>query len=200
MNLTQEQRDALKEIVTVGAGNAATALSQMLKKRINIEVPTVTLTTIDKASDVFGDAESLVITIYLQLLGDAQGVIMFTFNKDEAIRLSDLLLGRPQGKTKILTEMAESSLKETATILSGAYLSAMAKLLKMRFIISSPGLAQDMAGAIVDNILIETSKEADHAIVVNTELKIIDEKVMAYFFFVPDTPSLKKIMDVTGVK
>ncbi len=197
--LTQEQRDALREIVTIGAGNAATALSQMLKKKVDIKVPDVSLTSIDKAPEVFGGAETLVTAIYLQLLGDVSGIILFSFQQDEANRLSDALLGLPLGKTKMLNDMARSALKETTTILSGAYLSAIGKLLKMRLLVSSPGFAQDMAGAIVDNILVETSKEADSALVMDTELNIVDEKIVAYFFFIPDVGSLRKILKVVGV-
>jgi len=196
----ENQMDALKEIVSIGAGNAATALSQLLHQKVNIAVPTVNLTTIDKAQDVFGEPETLVVAVYLQLLGDATGVILVSFRRDEALRLSDILLGREPGKTKMLHEIEESALKESATILIGAYLGALAKILKMRLLVSAPATAQDMAGAVVDNILIEISKEADYTLVIDTELKIIDEKVVTYFFFIPDKDSLGKIFDAIGVK
>ncbi|MFA4889704.1 MAG: chemotaxis protein CheC [Candidatus Omnitrophota bacterium] len=199
LKLTQLQTDALKEMVSIGAGNAATALSQLVKKKTTIKVPNATLCPIDKAPEVFGGAEVLVAAIYLRLLGDASGVILFSFEKNEAGRLADLLLAKAPGTTKILNEMDQSALKETATILSGAYLSAIAKFLKMRLLVSSPAFAEDMAGAIVDNILIETSKEADYFFIIDTDLEIVEEKVKAYFFFIPDAESLKKIMLAMGV-
>jgi chemotaxis protein CheC len=197
--LTQLQIDALKEIVTIGAGNAATALSQMLKKKINITVPRADILPLDKAADIFGGAEVLVAAVYLELLGDAQGVILFAFDKNQANRLADLLLSKPLGTSKILDELGQSALKETATILSGAYLNALSKLLKMRLLISSPAFAEDMAGAIIDNILIETSKEADYFFVIDTELEVVAEKVKTYFFFVPDSGSLQKILHAIGM-
>ena len=196
--LSDEKTDALKEIVSIGAGNAATALSQMLRQKVNIIVPSVVFSSIDKAQNIFGPPETLVVTIYLQLLGDASGVILLSFKIKDALRLADMLTGREPGQSKILGEMGESALKESATILTGAYLAALAKLLKMRLLISSPAMAQDMAGAIVDNILIETSKEADYTLVIDTELEIISEKVTAYFFFIPDKQSLDKILMAIG--
>ena len=68
----------------------------------------------------------------------------------------------------------------------------------MRLLISSPAIAQDMAGAIVDNVLIETSKEADYTLVIDTELEIINEKITAYFFFIPDKQSLEKMLKAIG--
>lgn len=196
--LSDESRDALKEIVSIGAGNAATALSQLLRQKVNIEVPKVNLSSIDQAQEIFGPPETLVATVYLQLLGDASGVILLSFKIEDALRLSDMLIGKEPGSSKVLGEMGESALKESTTILTGAYLAALSKMLKMRFLISSPAMAQDMAGAIVDNILIETSKEADYTLVIDTELEIINEKVKAFFFFIPDKQSLEKILRAIG--
>lgn len=196
--LSSGQKDALKEVVSIGAGNAATALSQLLRQKVNIIVPKVNFSSIDKAQEIFGPPETLVATVYLQLLGDASGVILFSFKKEDALRLSDMLMGKEAGKSKILSEMGESALKETATILSGAYLAALSKMLKMRLLISAPVMAQDMAGAIVDNVLIEVSKEADYTLVIYTELEITSEKVTAYFFFIPEKESLEKILRAIG--
>ncbi len=198
-HLTSEQIDALTEIVTIGAGNAATALSQMLGKKVTIDIPSVETCSIGDAARIFGGEEELVTSVYMEMLGDLSGVILFSFQKNEGNRFADLLLSHKKGKTKVLNEMAISSLKETSTILSGAYLNAIAKLLGLRIMITSPSLAQDMAGAIIDAILAEISKEANFAIVMNTELVIVDEKVLTYFFFIPDIDSLKKIITIMGV-
>ncbi len=198
--LNKAQRDALKELVSIGAGNAATALSQMIKKKVKILVPRVNFTTIDKVPEIFGGAETLVTAIYLQALGDVAGVMLFSFRKEEGNKLADLILGNLPGKTKLLNDMSSSALKETASILSGAYVNALAKLLKKRLLISSPAISQDMAGALVGDILIETGKDADYAIVIDTELEIVDEKVMAYFFFIPETGSLEKVLSELGVE
>ena len=197
--LNNEQTDAFREVATIGAGNAATALSQLINKKIDINVPNVNMVSVANVPDIFGSPEELVSSVYLALLGDISGVMLLTYSKEESLRLADLLLGKEKGKTKILNDMAQSALKECATILSGSYLNAMAKLLHLKLLMSAPGFALDMAGAIVDGILAETSKEADYAIVVNTELIVVGEKVMSYFFFIPDTKSLDKLIKMMGV-
>jgi len=197
--ISQAQMDAIREVVTIGAGNAATALSQMVKKKIDILVPRANILALDKVADIFGGAEVLVKTVYLEILGDVSGVILFSFRKDEANRFVDLLLSNPAGTSKIINELGQSALKEVATIISGAYLNALAKFLRMRLLISTPGFAEDMAGAIIEDILIETSKEADQFFVIDTEFEIVSEKVNTYFFFVPDVESLGKIFRVLGV-
>ncbi|HLD45395.1 MAG TPA: chemotaxis protein CheC, partial [bacterium] len=85
--LSELQIDALKEVSSIGAGNAATALSQMIKKRIVINVPQVQFSTIDEATRVFGPAETIVSAVCLRVLGDVTGIILITFGKAEATRL-----------------------------------------------------------------------------------------------------------------
>ncbi len=198
MQFSDEQMDALKEVVTIGAGNAATALSQLVKKRVNITVPDLKIVPIEGAHSVFGAPENLVTSIYLQLLGDITGVILLSFEEASAITLADVLLGK-QDAGGAFDDLRRSALKETATIIAGSYLSAMSKFLKMTFLISNPSLAHDMAGAIVNNVLTETSKEADVAMIMETEFDVADCKVTAFFFFVPDTGSLDKLFKALGV-
>ena len=198
--LSSDQQDALKEIMNIGAGHAATALSQMLKKPVRINVPSVAWAQVEKAGDVFGAQEQVVSTVYLRLLGDLTGVILFSFSKDQARRLAALLLNEGAKPRPVLSEIAQSALKETANIRSGAYLGALTKFLKLKLLISTPGFAEDMAGAVVDGILIETSQNAQSLLAIETELTIAGEKIQAYFFFVPDTASFVKVLEVMGVQ
>ena len=193
-----EQEDALKEAVNIGIGSAATALAQIVNDKVIVEVPKVNFSTLDKVPDLFGGAEKLVTTVYLKVLGDLSGVILFSFDKNDANRFADIVLGQKRGETKMLDEMARSAIKEVAMILSGTYVSALAKLLNMKLLLSFPALAQDMAGAIVDNILIETSEKSDHSIVVEAEIRIVNKKVNAYIFFIPDTDSLDRMLESLG--
>ena len=196
--MNDETLDALAEMLNIGSGNAATALSQMIKKRIDIKIPSVTLSTIADAQNVFGDSERIVTSVYLQILGDATGVMLFSFDKNEAKKFADLVQGQKPGTTKVLNEMSSSALKEAATILSGSCLNAMAKVLNMKLLISAPGIIEDMGGAIISAVLAETQQNADYALVMNTDLYVVDEKVVAYFFFVPEAKSLNNIVKKLG--
>lgn len=196
--LNKEQIDALREVVSIGAGNAATALSKMIGKKVDIEVPEYKLCGIDEVADIFGGAEVPVASVYLELKGDALGVILFSCKIQEAVRLSAGLLNLKNAGNE-LTEMGISAIKETSTILSGAFLGAMSQILKKKFLVSFPAFTQDMAGAVIDNILIETSRSADHAMILDTKLKIEDKKIEAYFFFIPEADFMEQILKDMGV-
>jgi chemotaxis protein CheC len=194
-----EQQDALREAVNIGMGSAATALAQIVKRKTSINVPRVNFSTLAEVPDIFGGAEKPIMTVYLKVRGDLSGVMLFSFDKDAANLLADMVLGQERGKTKTLDEMAGSAVKETAMILSGTYVGALAKLLDMDMLLSFPALAEDMAGAIAENILIETSESSDHSIVAEAEIKIEGEGIRAYIFFVPETASLDRMMRKLGM-
>jgi len=198
--LNNVQLDALKEISNIGMGHAATALSQMIGQTVYLRVPHVTITEISQVPDHLGGAEKLMVGITLQILGDARGSIMLLFPKESAHRLLCSLLGQ-QGKKLIMNEMAVSALKEVGNILASAYLSALGNLLKMTLIPSVPLLAYDMAGAVVDYVLIELSQSSDLALMVETDFTDgpgQDIAIKGHFFLLPDPATLDIFLRAVG--
>lgn len=201
-SLTEDQLDALKEISNIGMGHAATALSQMIGETVFLRVPKVTVTEIAEVPDLLGGAENLVVGVTLKVLGDARGSILLIFPTDSAKRLVLGLLGHSE-ESENLSELGESTLKEIGNILASAYLNALGSLLHLTLIPSIPLLAHDMAGAVVDNVLIELSEAGDLALMVETEFHGRGpraEAVKGHFFLLPDPSSLGLVLDVVGGK
>lgn len=82
MELNNIHIDVLKEIGNIGAGNAATALSQMLSKRIDMNVPEVSLLNYDDIIESIGGAENVVVGILVSFNGDIEGVILFLLKRN----------------------------------------------------------------------------------------------------------------------
>ncbi len=198
--LSEGQLDALREISNIGMGHAATALSQLLGETVYLRVPRVTMTDIGQVPDLLGGAEKVVAGITLQILGDARGNILLIFPRDSAQRLLGRLL-RSEEKGLIFNELGASTLKEVGNILASAYLSAMGSLLHLTLIPSVPLLACDMAGAVVDYVLIELSQAGDLALMVETEFHGTNpeiELIKGHFFLLPDPASLDLILNAVG--
>lgn len=198
--LREAHLDALQEICNIGMGHAATALSQMIGKTVNLKVPKVTLAGLDQVPDIIGGAEQVVVGIYLQVWGDIRGNLLLIFPRESAQNLNALLTGQPSTSDLILSEIHASALKEVANILAGAYLGAMGNLLSLSLIPSVPSLAFDMAGAIVDYILIELGQESDLTLVVETQFICMDTTIRGHFFLLPDPNSLKLILKASRVE
>ena len=150
--------------------------------------------------ELLGGAENLVVGVALKVLGDARGSILLIFPTDSARRLVFGLLGQPEEDADF-SDLGESTLKEVGNILASAYLNALGSLLHLTLIPSIPLLAHDMAGAVVDNVLIELSEAGDLALMVETEFHGRGpraEAVKGHFFLLPDPSSLGLILDVVG--
>ncbi len=191
-NLSVVQLDVLKEISNIGMGHAATALSQIIGQTVRLRVPRVTIIEISQVPEHLGGAEQLMVGITMQVLGDARGSIMLLFPRDSAHFLLGRLLGH-EDRSSNLCEEDVSALKEVGNILASAYLSALGNMLGKVLIPSVPMLANDMAGAVVDNVLIELSRTGDLALMVETDFsggQNPQAVIKGHFFLIPDPATL----------
>ncbi|MEN6413168.1 MAG: chemotaxis protein CheC [Veillonellales bacterium] len=200
LKLSTLQLDALREVGNVGAGNAATALSQIINQKIDMTVPQVAIMPLGEVPDVVGGPDAMVAGVYLRVFGAAPSSILFLLPRDSAFYLVDMLMGRQEGYTTSLSSMDESALMEIGNILAGAYLNALSYFTNMTMLPSIPALAMDMAGAILSVILAQLGQMGDHALVIETEFTTDSNGVKGHFFLIPDPGSLSTILAAIGVK
>ena len=117
-----------------------------------------------------------------------------------AFYLVDTLLGKPKGATKTLDGMDESALKEIGNILSGAYLNAFFNFTHISMLPSIPAMTMDMAGAILNVVLVQLGQMGDKAMVIETEFLSEEEGINGHFFLVPDPGSLGTLVKAVGVE
>ena len=129
-NMNDIQYDVLREIGNIGAGNATTALAQMINTRVDMKVPVVSLLDFKDLPDIIGGAETLVAGILLTLSGEINGMMMFVLEKASAHRLVDLLMGTESDPSEEFNEMEISALAEIGNIISGAYLYSVSALFR----------------------------------------------------------------------
>jgi len=200
LKLSALQLDALREIGNVGAGNSATALSQIIDRKIDMTVPQVAIMPLGDVPDVVGGPDAMVVGVFLRVYGLAPSSILFLLPRDSAFYLVDMLMGRSQGYTTTLSSMDESALMEIGNILAGAYLNALSHFTNLTLLPSIPALAMDMAGAILSVVLIQLGQMGDHALVIETEFTTEADGVKGHFFLIPDPGSLNTILTAIGVK
>ena len=140
--LTSIQLDALKEIGNIGAGNAATALAQMVNSKIDMDVPRVSILPFEDVADLIGGAEKYVVGIYLNVSGSAPLSILFILPIDKACLLADMLIGKELYSTnpEELSDMDISAMMELGNIISATYLNSLAMFTQLSFSPSVPAL------------------------------------------------------------
>lgn len=197
--LTPLQIDALRELGSIGAGHAATALSQLLDHPVDITVPEVKLVPVSNVPMVFGGPETLVGAVYARLLGDVSGGMLFIAPRDAMLTLIDLLRNREPGSTKSMNADEEALATHAASVLISAYLAAVSRLTDLSVLPSQPAFAFDMMGAILQVATMEIGMKADTAILVLTSF--VDERAVvdAALFYLPDPESLDVILGRLGV-
>ena len=195
--LSESDLDFLRELSNIGAGHAATALSQLIGKQVGMRVPSVSVVELSAVPELMGGSEKLVSGVYLQVLGDARGGILLIFPDDSSRALLSLLL---KGEDDPFSEMGVSTMKEVGNILASAYLSVLGNMLNITLIPSIPSLAHDMVGSVVDLVLISLGEVGDFAFVFETEFYNVENDIKGHFFLLPDPDSIDVIMEAVRRK
>jgi chemotaxis protein CheC len=198
LNFTDLQKDALKEIGSICAGNAATALSQLLDRKIDIVVPRILFLPIEDVPQAVGGNDKLVVGLMLRVLGDLPSNIIFIFSQRDALVLASMMTGKPVSESRVISDIERSALKEVGVILANAYLGALGSFVGLGLVPTVPELIMDMAGAIVDYILIELSCKSQFALLVESEFSEPEAKVTGHFFLIPVPEGLELILRAIG--
>lgn len=191
--------DVLTEIGNIGAGNATTALSQLINSKIDMNVPKVELLDFSALADVVGSAEAIVVGILLNLSGDIDGMMMFMMEHDAAHRLVNRLVGKDIENNEAFNDMELSALKEIGNIISGAYLSALSSLTNLKIVESVPFMAIDMAGAILSVPAIAFGELGDKALLIESEFNQTEYSVNGFFILIPTEESYGSILSSLGM-
>lgn len=197
--LTDMQFDVLKEIGNIGAGNATTALSQLMNMKIDMSVPQVALIPITQIAGMIGSEETIVVGILLGMEGDVKGMMMFLLTEKSAHTIVNTLLGRDADNNDEFGEIEFSVLSEIGNIITGAYLSALSSMTNLTVIESVPALTIDMAGAILSVPAIEYGKIGDKVLFIQTVIGE-DDFLNGYIVMVPELESYGKILTSLGIQ
>ena len=196
--LTPVQRDALCEVANMGAGHAATALSQMTGSTIRISVPTVHVARIDAVGPQLAPDEAPVAAVVMDMMGDLTGRTLLVFPKRTVLRVAERMLRRPAGASVALGALERSAVMEVGNILSGAYLNALSDFMGLVLLPSPPALAVDAISAVLttDFLRLDTT---GHVFVVETEFSMhdVEERLRGFFLLLPDPASLRAILRAT---
>lgn len=192
--------DVLTEIGNIGAGNATTALSQLINAKIDMYVPKVQMLSFSELAEIIGGAETLVAGILLNLTGDITGSMLFILESRDARRMVHQLMGYVKDGEELFSDLEVSALQEIGNIISGAYLSAISTLTKLTISVSIPSLAFDMAGAILSVPAIEFGKLGDQALLIESKFKDMDVDISGYFILIPTLESYGRILKSLGLR
>lgn len=197
--LTEMQLDALREIGNIGSGNAASALSTMLDKPVNIAVPRVNVLDYTDVVESLGGPEELYISLLLSLSDDVTGMIIFLLHKEFAYMVLNTLLGTEFDESDTIDEMGESAIREVGNIMAASYINALSDLTGLRINLSVPSLSIDMVGAILSVPAIYFADLSDKIIFIDDDITNSGKVATSRIILIPEVESLQKIMSSLGL-
>ena len=198
-NLSAMQMDVIKEITNIGAGNAATALADILTDRVTMSVPMLQFTHIDNIAHLLGGPENEVVGVLVGMTNDLDGMLMFLFDKRITLTLLRVLLNKEAGSFESIDEMDMSALKEIGNIIAGAYVAALATITDLDVRLSPPDIAIDMVGAILSYPAAIFGTMGDQVLFIKEDFDSGEDQVTCHLLLMPQPESLDLIMKRLGV-
>jgi chemotaxis protein CheC len=184
---------AIQEIANIGTGNAATALSQLVARPVDIGVPQAELVGLADAAERIGPPEQEVMAVLTPVHGDLDANMLLAFGPASAEALGGLF------GIEMATEMGVSMMQEVGNILTGSYTTAISAMTGMSLEPAPPLVAHDMLGAVVDAILAMSVLESDTVLFLQTAIQIEGTAVEFAFLLVPGEGMVPTLLGALGL-
>lgn len=192
--LTEQQKDALTELINIGFARTANSLSELTNSRVLLEVPQISLHPIEELSaklETFVSDE--VATVQQIFTGAVSGNALLVLNYDGAVILTDLLTPNKNSHSHRLDVSASEVLTEVGNILLNACLSMFGNVLKIQISFSVPRLHLDALDGLLNSLVIG-KEELRYAILIYTAFHLRDNSVKGYLVMVLGVASLDHLI------
>lgn len=193
------QVDALREIGNIGAAHASTALTNLVRKEVMVDVPECFICKAEQMPAAFGNQEEIVVACFLDAMAAEKGAILLVLPLDMAKSLSDVLLGREHDPSRPIDEDDKAAVAEIGNICASAYLSAISQFLDQTMIPSPPGVAVDMLAAILQYPAALVAEQMDYVVVIKTRFIYEGNAYGGSILYLPDRESRRLLLQKFGL-
>lgn len=198
-HLNEFQLSVLTEIGNIGAGNAATALSDILTDRIMMSVPQLQVIDVSSMATILGGPENEVAGILLGMTGDVEGMLLFLLDKPFVKLLITTLLQEDLQDLENISELSRSAIMEIGNILAGSYVNAISALTNLDIGLTTPQAAMDMVGAILSYPAAQFGEMGNKLLFIEEDFTSGESTVKSHLLIMPELRSLDKILVSLGV-
>lgn len=188
-------KDMMREIGSIGTGNAATALSGLLKIGVEMTVPKVEILGYNEAVDLLGHPEEMVSGVLVQMTGDVSGVMLFLMKMDFINEVLKCVLQESVDGFEQMGEMEVSAATEVGNIIISSYILSLSKLADMEISLSVPAFSVNMLGGIMTVPMAEFGYVSDKLMMITGKCIIGGRNVDSNLLLLPDIQSLNYLMD-----
>jgi len=193
MELTESQRDALTELINIGYGRAAGALSELTGYRITLEVPTVAIHLVEETTSLLREIITGDVASVNQVFsGPVAGHALLLLDERAALLLTELLTDEKVPSRKIDTSVREI-ITEVGNILLNACLGVFGNQLKVQVTFSVPRINVDSIEGVLNSITIR-DQELRYALMIHMRFHLRAKDVTGYMVIILGVTSLERFM------
>ena len=197
--LNSLELDTLREIGSIGTGNAATALGQLLEREVRITLPEVRIMGYNEAIDWIGGPEAVTAGVLVGMGGQMSGVMLSVQQLEFINLVLEQMLGHPIEDYHQLDELGKSTLVEVGNIMISTFINALSGLSNISVNLTVPAFAVDMQGAILSVPMAAYGGMSDYLMTIGGNFVCEEEQVPCRLLLSPDLGSLNFLLKKLGV-
>lgn len=196
-SISEEQLDFLREMMNIGAGNAATALEQLLHCRVEMRMPRIITSSAPDAPFVTDNSSPPVLCVKMGMVGDVTGDLFFIVPDEHRRHLTRLAERASTGVEKRGPDVDLFPLTEVGNIVAGVFLTAIHEFCRLKIYHSVPIPAIDMALSVLDETIVTLSRQTQ-SLWTEVELVIDESQIRAFVVMILAEQSMKTLIDSIG--
>ncbi len=193
--LTDEQMDFLREMMNIGAGNAAVAFSQMLKCMVDVKIPEVYFFPASEMPPFLKDPAMPFAGVSMNMVGNVTGKLFYLVLDEQKERLAEIVQSAAPGGNEGGVTVDLSVLEEIGNILAGAFLVSIHDFCRLNIYHTVPELRIDMVQVLLDESIARTLSGASQIILIENEFVIRKENISTFFLIIPDQESIQTFVN-----
>jgi len=197
--LSSLELDTLKEIGSIGTGNAATSLSSLIGMPVRIQQPEVRIMEYNKAIDWIGGPEEIAAGVLVKMSGQLSGIMLSVQQLEFATLVTETMLGKQVHSYEELQELERSALTEVGNIMISTFINALSDLAGMEIDLTVPAFTVDMQGAIMAVPMAEYGGQSDYIMTIGGNFICNGKEIPCRLLLSPDIRSLNSLLRKLGV-
>lgn len=175
----------LEAVLIQAAHDAGEQLSAFMERDVRLHGTSAQRVRLEDVPSVLDDRDGLVTAIYLGFTGDLEGHVMLAFAPEIAAQMAAALLMEPVGAPENLGPMETSALGEVGNITAASFLNSVASACQLAVYPTPPLVVQDMAGALLDGVILEMALESTHGLLLHTLFEIDGDRLEGALILLP---------------
>lgn len=191
--------DTIREIGSIGTGNAATALSSMLGCPVRIQMPEVRIMGYNEAIDWIGGPEIITAGVLVHMSGEVNGIMLSVQQMEFVNLVLEKMVGHTVESYEQLSELDRSALVEVGNIMISTFINALSGLADITTHLTVPAFTVDMQGAILTVPMVEFGGQSDYIMTIGADFICAGKAVPCRLLLSPDILSLNFLLKKLGV-